>query len=111
MSALYRLGQVLKGSLGEYVISKQVHDTVWFALNRSSQEQVVIKAVPNHYRVQHERDLLRQFEGKVPHLRPIVDEIRDPAEPLAIALRHLDTTRQNKRCLIGKSSNTSLNGY
>jgi hypothetical protein len=50
----------------------------------------VIKAVSNHYRVQHERDLLRQFEGKVPHLRPIIDEIRDPAEPLAIALRQLD---------------------
>ncbi|KAH6720370.1 putative serine/threonine protein kinase [Leptodontidium sp. MPI-SDFR-AT-0119] len=95
MSSLYRLSQVLKGSVGEYVISKQVHDTVWFALNRSSQEQVVIKAVPNHYRVQHERDLLRQFEGKVPHLRPIIDEIRDPAEPLAIALRHLDDDLYN----------------
>ena len=50
----------------------------------------MVKAVSNHYRVQHERDLLRQFEGKVPNLRPIIDEIRDPAEPLAIALKHLD---------------------
>lgn len=55
----------------------------------------MIKAVPNHYRAQHERDLLRRFEGKVPHLRPIVDKIRDPAEPLAITLRHLDNDLYN----------------
>lgn len=55
----------------------------------------MIKAVPNHYRVQHERNLLRQFEGKVPHLRLIIDEIRDPTEPLAIALKHLDDDLYN----------------
>lgn len=55
----------------------------------------MIKAVPNHSRVQNERDLLRQFRGKVPYLRPIIDEIRDPTESLAIALRYLDNDLYN----------------
>lgn len=55
----------------------------------------MIKAVSNHHRVRHERDLLRKFEEKVPNLRPIIDEIRDPAEPLVIALNHLDDDLYN----------------
>lgn len=31
MSPLYSLGQVLKGKFGDYIISKQIQDTVWFA--------------------------------------------------------------------------------
>jgi len=31
MSSLLRIGQVLKGRVGVYTITKQVQDTVWFA--------------------------------------------------------------------------------
>ena len=44
-----------------------------------------------HFRIHNERDVLRQFQSqKTVTLRPLVDEIEDPADPPAIVLRHLD---------------------
>lgn len=31
MSSFFKLGQVLKGKFGEYIVSKELQDTVWFA--------------------------------------------------------------------------------
>jgi hypothetical protein len=31
MSSLFKLGQSLKGKLGEYVVSKKIQGTLWFA--------------------------------------------------------------------------------
>jgi hypothetical protein len=47
------------------------------------------KAFKGHFRVANERDVLRRFAGKSPHIRPLLDEIIDPSEPTAIVLRHL----------------------
>ncbi|KAF1996578.1 kinase-like protein [Amniculicola lignicola CBS 123094] len=93
MSSVFKLGQVIKGKLGEYIISKQIKDTVWFA--KLSQEQVVIKSVFNHPRVQHERDILRRFQERTPYLRSMIDEIQDPAEPVTIVLKYLDDNLHN----------------
>ncbi|KAE9964493.1 hypothetical protein BLS_008279 [Venturia inaequalis] len=61
--------------------------------NALSQEQVVIKSVLNHPRVRHERDILRRFQGRTPYLRPILDEIQDPAD--TIVLKYLDDDLQS----------------
>lgn len=40
--------------------------------------------------MENERDVLRRFQGRTPHLRPIIDEIEDPPKPTIIILKHLD---------------------
>jgi serine/threonine protein kinase len=53
-------------------------------------ETVVVKSVSGHPRVENERDVLKRFQYRTPHIRPMVDEIEDPSEPTTIVLRHLD---------------------
>ena len=31
MSSLFRIGQILKGRVGTYTVTKQIQETVWFA--------------------------------------------------------------------------------
>jgi len=31
MSSLFQIGQILKGKVGQYIITKEVQETVWFA--------------------------------------------------------------------------------
>jgi serine/threonine protein kinase len=58
-------------------------------------ERVVIKSVRGHSRVKNERDTLRRFEGRTPYLRPLLDEIEVPSEPITIVLKYLDDNLQN----------------
>ncbi|KAI9671501.1 MAG: hypothetical protein M1817_003552 [Caeruleum heppii] len=88
-SSLFRLGQVLRGRLSKYVITKEIQDTVWFARN-TAEETVVIKGVQDHPRVENERDVLKRFQTRTPYLRPLIDEIEDPSAPATIVLKHLD---------------------
>jgi hypothetical protein len=63
---------------------------------------VVIKGVDDHPRVESERNILKALQPRTPFLRPLVDEIEDPATPVTIALRHLDSellTETRKRAL------------
>jgi tRNA A-37 threonylcarbamoyl transferase component Bud32 len=46
--------------------------------------------VKGHPRVENERDVLRRFQNRTPFLRPLLDELIQPADPTAIVLRHLD---------------------
>jgi serine/threonine protein kinase len=118
MSTLFPVGHVLKGRIGQYVISKQLQETVWLAKlvlplraprtlargldmyliltstndRNHVQQLVIVKSVLNHPRVANERDVLARFTGQSPYVRPMVDEIVEPAEPVTIVLRHLDST-------------------
>ncbi|KAK1767970.1 kinase-like domain-containing protein [Phialemonium atrogriseum] len=89
MPSILRLGQVLRGKLGTYTVSKQLQDTVWFAKNHTG-KTFVVKSICDHPRVENDRDILRRFQDQTPYIRPIIDEIEDPAEPTTIVLRHLD---------------------
>lgn len=114
MSSIFKVGQVLTGRLARYIITKEIQETVWFAKwaqptagfvkrtgywlvyrNDASQESVIIKSVRNYPRVENERDILRRFQERTPYLRPVVDEIEDPAEPITIALKYLDDNLQH----------------
>ncbi|KAF1912983.1 putative serine/threonine protein kinase [Ampelomyces quisqualis] len=88
MATLFRMGQILKGRAGKYTITKEIQDTVWFAKNHL-QEQVVIKSVKGHPRVENERSVLRRFQHRTPYLRPLIDEIDEPSIPVTIALKYL----------------------
>lgn len=50
----------------------------------------MVKSVEGHFRLHNERDVLKRFQGRTPALRPLLDEIEDPAEPPAIVLKYLD---------------------
>ncbi|PTU24175.1 hypothetical protein P175DRAFT_0513207 [Aspergillus ochraceoroseus IBT 24754] len=71
--SLLKIGQVLRGRLGKYVITRQIQETVWFAQNQAC-ETVVIKGVHGHPRVENERDVLKRFRRSATHLRPVIDE-------------------------------------
>ncbi|KAI9829991.1 MAG: hypothetical protein M1826_005164 [Phylliscum demangeonii] len=101
-SSLFRLGQVLKGRLGKYIITKKIQDTVWFAKNEAEQT-VVIKGVKGHRRVENERNVLERFQHRTPYLRPLVDEVEDPSM-VVIVLSFLDDD------LLHASITKTLNG-
>jgi serine/threonine protein kinase len=54
---------------------------------------VIIKTA-RHFRISNERDILRKFQSKTPHLRPLVDDIIEPQDPPAIVLKHLEDDLQ-----------------
>lgn len=56
------------------------------------QKDVIIKSVQDHPRVANERDVLKVFTPRSKHIRPLLDEIIDPAEPTTIVLSHLQST-------------------
>ncbi|CEJ62476.1 Putative Serine/threonine protein kinase [Penicillium brasilianum] len=85
---MMKLGQIIIGRTGQYSITKQLHESVWLAMNQDNDNFIVKSA--NHFRVHNERDVLRKFQHKTPFLRPLLDEIQDPASPPAIVLKYLD---------------------
>jgi serine/threonine protein kinase len=40
--------------------------------------------------MKNERDVLQRFQSQSPYIRPLIDEIQDPPEPMTIVLRHLE---------------------
>lgn len=59
----------------------------------------MVKSVQGHWRLHNERDILKRFQARAPTLRPLLDEIEDPAEPPAITLKYLDddVTRASRK--------------
>ncbi|KAK2765666.1 hypothetical protein FQN54_008522 [Arachnomyces sp. PD_36] len=88
-TSLLKLGQVLRGRSGRYIVTTKIQDTVWLAKTKL-EETVVVKGVEGHPRVENERDVLKRFQDKTPYLRPLLDEIEDPTTPTIIVLKHLD---------------------
>ncbi|KAE8404319.1 kinase-like domain-containing protein [Aspergillus pseudonomiae] len=88
MAAALVLGQALKGKTGIYTVTRQLQDSVWLATNKYH-ANVMAKSV-RHFRLQNERDVLRHFQNRTPWIRPLIDEITDPAVPLTLILRYLD---------------------
>lgn len=116
MSALYRIGQLLRGHQSTYTITKEIYNTVWLALyavhksmheisltfrRNSTGETVVIKGV-RHSRIRNERNVLQKFQTRAP-IRPLLDEILEPIDPPGIVLRYLDSD------LLAASSEKVLN--
>lgn len=46
-------------------------------------------------RLENERDVLKRFQTRTSSLRPLIDEIEDPADPPALVLKHLDDNLLN----------------
>ncbi|PGH26560.1 serine/threonine protein kinase [Polytolypa hystricis UAMH7299] len=96
----------LGGRLGTYRITKQLSEFVYSALNQH-ERPVVIESVEGHWRLQNERDILKRFQTCSTNLRPLLDEIENPAEPPAVVLQHLDDdlTRAAKRQRLTRQEN------
>lgn len=72
--SLSRVGQCLRGSSGDYRITRQV----------------VIKSVVDCCRFHSERDILRRFQLRALTLRGLLGDIESPVEPPGIVLEYLD---------------------
>ncbi|KAF3404785.1 hypothetical protein DPV78_002497 [Talaromyces pinophilus] len=105
--SLLKLSQCLTGRLSTYTLTKQLGESIWLgrclASSSNAGETVIIKAA-RHFRITNERDILRKFQRKTPHLRPLIDEIIEPADPPAIVLKHLQDD------LMSASATKRLNG-
>lgn len=55
-------------------------------------KDVIVKSVQGHPRVANERDVLKIFTPRSKHIRPLLDEIVNPAEPTTIVLSYLQST-------------------
>ena len=51
---------------------------------------MIVMGVYGHPRVENERDILKRFQDQTPFLRPLIDEIEEPSDPLIIVLKHLN---------------------
>jgi len=60
-------------------------------LSNKSNEKCIVKSIRGHWRLQNEAEILKRYQSKTPFLRPIIDEIQEPADPPSIVLRHLDS--------------------
>ncbi|EPE32179.1 Protein kinase-like (PK-like) [Glarea lozoyensis ATCC 20868] len=88
MASLFGAGQLLRGKVNRYTITKQIHECLWLAMTASDQT-VVIKSV-RHFRLDTERVALKRFQSRSSVIRPLIDEIEDPSDPPALVLKHLD---------------------
>ncbi|POS69472.1 serine/threonine protein kinase [Diaporthe helianthi] len=91
MAALFQTEQVLIGQVGKYRIVKQLQKAVWLARDQAHKD-VIVKSVQGHPRVANERDVLKIFTPLSKCIRPLLDEIVDPAKPTTIVLSHLQST-------------------
>ncbi|THV43787.1 hypothetical protein BGAL_0925g00020 [Botrytis galanthina] len=89
MSSLLSIGQKLKGKTNTYTVSKQLYEFVFLAQD-SKEQNVIVKSIRGHWRLQNEADVLKRFQSRAPSLRPLIDEIVDPIDPPTIVLKHLD---------------------
>ncbi|KAL8817528.1 MAG: hypothetical protein Q9191_008131 [Dirinaria sp. TL-2023a] len=81
-----QIGTQVNGTRSQYLISEQLHQSVWRAVDQQTQQNVVVKAAPEFF-LRNERDLLKRFHH-LPSLRRLVDEVQEP--PLLV-LEHLDS--------------------
>ncbi|KAI9784064.1 MAG: hypothetical protein M1835_003655 [Candelina submexicana] len=81
---LLRAGQILRGRLGKYFVTKEIQDTQY------AKETVVINGVEGHQRVKNEGAVLKSFQDQTHYLRPLIDDIEDPPSPPIIVLKYLE---------------------
>ncbi|KAI1161900.1 serine/threonine protein kinase [Nemania serpens] len=105
MAPLLRIGQILKGRNSTYTLVKELHRAVdeaavYLARNQSN-DLCIVKSIRGHWRLQNEAAILKRYQSKSSFIRPLIDEIQQPADPPSIVLRHLDsellTESKNKR--------------
>ncbi|KAF4634388.1 hypothetical protein G7Y89_g3721 [Cudoniella acicularis] len=100
MATGIRIGQLLEGKLGSYLVSAQVAKDIWTATRSNPQGgRVIIKTAPKE-RLENERNVLRHFQGH-PHIRQLLDETRDPP---SMVLKYLDAN------LLDASGEKSIEG-
>ncbi|KAL8354275.1 hypothetical protein RB601_003909 [Gaeumannomyces tritici] len=69
--------------------------------NRSG-ERCIAKSIRDRWRLRNEADVLKRYQSETTFLRPLVDEIHEPADPPSIVPRYLDSdcpTESNKKRL------------
>ncbi|KAI0409232.1 serine/threonine protein kinase [Xylaria palmicola] len=105
MAPLLPISQLLKGRNSTYTLVKELHRAVdeaavYLARNQNN-DLCIVKSIRGHWRLQNEADILRRYQSKSSFIRPLIDEIQQPADPPSIILRHLDsellTESKNKR--------------
>ncbi|KAB8230373.1 uncharacterized protein BDW43DRAFT_302476 [Aspergillus alliaceus] len=80
-----QVGQNLQGRLGEYIISRQIQEAVWFAENQRKESVV---------------NILQRFRRLTPHLRSLPDEVQKPAEPPIINTPNQEELKHVTRCIL-----------
>ncbi|TQN66344.1 Serine/threonine-protein kinase US3 [Colletotrichum shisoi] len=92
MARLLNANAILMGRHSAYTIAKELHKAVDEAAYRNqNNKKCIVKSIRGHWRLQNEADILKRYQSKTPFLRPLIDEIQEPADPSSIVLRYLDS--------------------
>ncbi|GAW26421.1 putative serine threonine protein kinase [Rosellinia necatrix] len=91
MAPLLYIGQILKGRNSTYTLVKELHRAVdeaavYLARNQNN-DLCIVKSIRGHWRLQNEADILKRYQSKSLFIRPLIDEIQQPADPPSIILR------------------------
>lgn len=54
-------------------------------------QNCIVKSIPKHWHLRNEAGILKRYQSKTSSIRPLIDEIQEPAEPASIVLQYLDT--------------------
>ncbi|KAI1361455.1 serine/threonine protein kinase [Xylaria arbuscula] len=95
MAPLLHIGQILKGRNSTYTLVKELHRAideaaVYLARNQNN-HLFIVKSIRGHWRLQNEADILKRYQSKSSFIRPLIDDIQQPADPSSIVLKYLDS--------------------
>ncbi|KAF2163451.1 hypothetical protein M409DRAFT_68403 [Zasmidium cellare ATCC 36951] len=103
---MFQVGQVLKGRVGSYKLTRKLQDSVWLGVNQQIEQNVIVKWV-DHFRTGYERTALLRFQDRTPHIRPLLDEVQleNGSKWPALVLKWLedDTLRTSARGPVTRS--------
>ena len=85
---LYNSYRSLYGLRGRLI---HLHRWILLCLRKDTSNDIkdnfIFKSV-QHFRLQNERDVLKRFQGRSTHIRPLLDEIDDPPAIIIKYLQH-----------------------
>ncbi|KAJ9155684.1 Serine/threonine protein kinase [Pleurostoma richardsiae] len=95
MASPLQIGQTLRGRVSTYSVVKELHragdqGAVYLATNGHGRKSI-IKSIRGHWRLKNEATILKKYQTRTRFLRPLEDEIDDPADPSSIVLKYLDS--------------------
>ncbi|KAK3298939.1 kinase-like domain-containing protein [Chaetomium fimeti] len=106
MARLLSANATLMGRLSSYTVIKELHkaadEGAMYLARNQRDEKCIVKSIRGHWRLQNEAEIAKRYQSQTPFLRPLIDEIQEPADPPSIVLGYLDSdmlTESNKKRL------------
>ncbi|KAI1422302.1 kinase-like domain-containing protein [Xylaria sp. FL1777] len=95
VASLLHIGQILKGRNSSYTLVKELHraldEAAVYLARDQNNDECIVKSIRGHWRLKNEAGILKRYQSQSSFIRPLIDEIQQPADPPSIVLKHLDS--------------------